>query len=756
MPSKNRNQDALGYHSQEPKGKIAVVATKPVATQGDLALAYSPGVAVPCLAIAENIEDVYKYTAKGNLVGVISNGTAVLGLGNIGPEASKPVMEGKGVLFKKFAGIDIFDIEIAETDADKFIEIVKSLEPTFGGINLEDIKAPESFKIETELKKKMKIPVMHDDQHGTAIISAAALLNALIVVKKKIENIQIVINGAGGAAIACAQLYISLGASRKNIVMFDSKGAIDKYRENIDPTKAMFATDRKLRTLSQAMVGADLFVGLSIADVLTAKDVQAMADNPIVFALSNPDPEIAYDLAMSSRSDIVMATGRSDYPNQVNNVLGFPYIFRGALDVRATAINEEMKLAAVKAIAELAKENVPEMVIKAYGDNKISFGKEYLIPKPIDPRLITSISPAVAKAAIASGVARIEITDWEAYDLELQHRIGIDQKIMSRVISRARSNPRTVVFAEADHPKILKAAQMLKDDGVAHPILLGNHDKIKKLLVEYDLDLECPIIDPDEDKERTDRFANELFEKRKRKGVTRATANQLARDGNYFGCMMVELGDADAFISGLTNHYSTAIKPALQVIGMEKGINRVAGMYIIMNSNGTYFFADTTVNVNPTAEELVDIIGLTSNAVRFFDREPRMAVLSYSNFGSSEGNIPKLAQKAVLLAKEKFPDLIIDGDLQANVALDKKMLKEAYPFSELCPDGANTLIFPDLTSGNIAYKLLMQIGNADAIGPILLGMNKPVHVLQLGSSVREIYNMAAIAVVDAQYHVSKN
>ncbi len=755
MNSKNRKENALNYHSQEPKGKIEVTSTKPVSTQSDLALAYSPGVAVPCLEIAENKDGVYKYTAKGNLVAVITNGTAVLGLGNIGPEASKPVMEGKGVLFKKFAGIDVFDIEVAENDPDEFIKIVKSLEPTFGGINLEDIKAPESFKIETELREKMQIPVMHDDQHGTAIISAAGLLNALELVNKKIAKVQIAINGAGGAAIACASLYVALGASRENIVMVDSEGVIRADRSGLNPMKAAFATTKNLSTLDDAMKGTDVFIGVSRGNVVSPELIKSMADDPLVFALANPDPEIAYDTAMATRNDIIMATGRSDHPNQVNNVLGFPYIFRGALDVRATTINEEMKLAAVKSIAQLAKEPVPEMVVKAYGNQKISFGREYLIPKPLDPRLITTISPAVAKAAIESGVARHKIDNWDTYDLELQKRIGIDQKIMSRIVSRARKDPKRVVFAEANHPKILKAAQMMKEDGIGHPILLGNIAKIKKLILENELDFSCEIIDPEESPEKIRVFADILYDKRKRKGITPITAQRLAKERNYFGCLMVECGEAEAFISGLTNNYSAAVRPALQVIGMEEGIRKVAGMYIILNKNGTYFFADTTVNVNPTAEDLVEIIGMTARGVRFFDSEPRIAALSYSNFGSSEGDIPDKVQKAVKMAKERFPNTVIDGDLQANVALNKELLNGVYPFSDLCPDGANTLIFPDLTSGNIAYKLLMEIGNAEAIGPVLLGMNKPVHVLQLGSSLREIYNMAAIAVVEAQNHSTK-
>ncbi len=751
MGIKIRKEDALNFHTQGQPGKIEVVPTKPLGSQMDLALAYSPGVAEPCKEIEENSENVYKYTSKGNLVGVISNGTAVLGLGNIGPEASKPVMEGKGVLFKKFAGIDVFDIEIDEEDPDKFIQIVKSLEPTFGGINLEDIKAPESFIIEETLKEQMNIPIMHDDQHGTAIISASALINALELVNKKIEDVTIVVNGAGAAAIACTKLYVSLGAQKKNIIMCDSKGVISTSRQNLDASKSLFATDKKLETLSDAISGADFFLGLSVADILTQNDIKSMADNPIVFALANPNPEIAYDLAVNSRDDLIMATGRSDHPNQVNNVLGFPYIFRGALDVRATAINEEMKLAAVHAIAALAKETVPDMVNKAYGDQKIQFGKDYLIPKPLDPRLITTISPAVAKAAMDSGVAKVNITNWEEYDLDLQKRIGIDQKLISRIISRARKNPKRVVFAEAHDLRILKAAQTIIDEEIAFPILLGKRDIVNKLIKENNLDLgDATIIDTYEEEERVKKYAEFYYQKRKRKGVTLYDATKLMRERNLFGAMMVQHGEADGLISGLTKDYPKTILPALQVIGMEDEVRRVAGMYIIITKKGTFFFSDTTVNVNPTPEELVDIIGMTARGVKFFDVEPRMAVLSYSNFGSSKGEIPEKAQKAVKMAKEKYPNLIIDGDIQANVALDTTIQKEVYPFSELAEKGANTFIFPNLAAGNIAYKLLMEIGGAETIGPILLGMNKPVHVLQLGSTVRDIVNMAAIAVVDAQ------
>lgn len=757
MSLKIRREAALQYHMQGKPGKIEVVPTKILSSQLDLALAYSPGVAEPCKEIAANKDEAYKYTAKGNLVAVISNGTAVLGLGNIGADAAKPVMEGKGVLFKKFAGIDVFDIEINETDPDKFIHIVQSLEPTFGGINLEDIKAPECFKIEAALREKMNIPVMHDDQHGTAIISGAALINALELAGKKISEIKMVVNGAGAAAISCTRLYLELGLKKENLVMCDSKGVINKDRADLDEIKKEFATSRKIKTLQEAMQGADVFVGLSKADILTPDDIRAMAPNPIVFALANPNPEIDYHVAKKSRPDLIMATGRSDHPNQVNNVLGFPYIFRGALDVRATEINEPMKLAAVYALAALAKEPVPDIVVRAYGEEKLTFGPDYLIPKPLDPRLITTVAPAVAKAAMESGMARQPIIDWGEYHHQLLQRIGLDQKLMSRIIDRAKKNPKRVVFAEAHHHKILKAAQVLQDEGIANPILLGNRAEIEELIQEHSLELNCPIIDPSDDNRKLEHFARILHNKRQRKGLTYRDCLQLMRDRNYFGAMMVETGEADALVSGLTKDYPKTILPALHCIGMADGVSRVAGMYIIMNSKGTYFFSDTTVNLNPTAEELVDIIALTARGVRFFDIEPRIAVLSYSNFGSSKGEVPEKTSAAVRMAKQKFPDLIIDGDIQANVALNTSLQQENFPFSALAKDGANTLIFPNLAAGNIAYKLLMEIGGAEAIGPVLLGMKKPVHVLQLGSSIREIVNMAAIAVADAQlYEQSSN
>ncbi|SDA47052.1 malate dehydrogenase (oxaloacetate-decarboxylating)(NADP+) [Algoriphagus alkaliphilus] len=751
MTIKIRKQDALNYHSQGSPGKIEVIPTKPVSSQIDLALAYSPGVAEPCKEIAADMENVYKYTAKGNLVAVITNGTAVLGLGDIGPEASKPVMEGKAVLFKKFAGIDVFDLEIDEKDPKKLIQIIKSLEPTFGGINLEDIKAPECFEIEQTLRQQMKIPVMHDDQHGTAIISGAALMNGLEIVNKKIGDIKLVVSGAGAAAISCIRFYVSLGVKKENIIVCDKDGVIRLDRQDLTDIHRDFATNINIHHIREALPGADVFLGLSAGNIITQEMIKSMAPNPIVFALANPDPEITYDLAIAAREDVIMATGRSDHPNQVNNVLGFPYIFRGALDVRATVINEEMKLAAAMAIAKLAKEPVPEIVNKAYGDLNMAFGRLYLIPKPVDPRLITTIAPAVAKAAIESGVAKKMIHDWEAYELELQKRIGIDQRLMSIVIGRAKKDPKRVVFGEADNLKILKAAQSLRDEKIAVPILLGNREKILSMIENNALDLaNVIIIDPMEETEMIKNFGKFLYEKRMRKGMTLHDANRLVKERNYFGAMMVETGSADAFISGLTRDYPKTILPSLQTIGVKKGVNRVAGMYIMNTPKGPYFFADATVNLNPSAEELVEIIGLTANAVKFFNMEPRIALLSYSNFGSAQGDIPTKMSKATALAKVKYPDLIIEGEMQANVAFNQELQREIYPFSALAQNQVNTLIFPDLASSNIAYKLLAELGNAEAIGPILLGMGKPVHILQLGSSIREIVNMVAIAVVDAQ------
>lgn len=752
--AKFRKQDALDYHSQGKPGKIEVVPTKPHSSQRDLSLAYSPGVAEPCLEIEKNPEDAYKYTAKGNLVAVISNGTAVLGLGNIGALASKPVMEGKGLLFKIFADIDVFDIEVDATDVDTFVNTVKAISPTFGGINLEDIKAPECFEIERRLKEELKIPLMHDDQHGTAIISAAALINACELAKKKIEKVKIVVNGAGASAISCAKLYIAVGAKKENIIMLDSKGVLRTDRYDLDEQKKLFATsNKKLNTLAEAMKDADVFVGLSKGNVVDKKMVQSMAKRPIVFALANPTPEIAYDEAMAARPDIIMATGRSDHPNQVNNVLGFPFIFRGALDVRATQINEAMKLAAVYAIAQLTKEAVPDSVNLAYSSKNIVFGPEYIIPKPIDPRLIYTVAPAVAKAAIESGVAQKKITNWDAYVQELINRLGLDNKLIRNVSDKAKQNPKRVVFAEADHYKILKAAQQVADEGIAKPILLGDVEKINKLIAENNLDLgDIPIIDPrsKDEEERRMAFGDLFFKKRQRRGFTLYEARKIMRERNHFGAMMVETGAADALISGLTRKYSDPIRPALQIIGVQEGVKRVAGMYIMNTKQGPFFFADTTMNVNPTAQDLVDITVLTANSVKQFNIVPRIAMLSYSNFGSAEGDVPNKVREAVDILHKNYPGMIVDGELQANFALNNELLKEQFPFSDLVDKKVNTLIFPNLASGNIAYKLIQELAGAEAIGPVLIGMKKPVHILQLGSSVREIVNMVTIAVIDAQ------
>lgn len=720
-----------------------------------MALAYSPGVAEPCLRIAENKEDVYKYTAKGNLVAVISNGTAVLGLGDIGPEAGKPVMEGKGLLFKIFADIDVFDLELDTKSVDEFVKIVKALEPTFGGVNLEDIKAPECFEIERRLKEEMNIPVMHDDQHGTAIISAAALLNACDLQKKKMDKIKIVVNGAGAAAISCTRLYVSLGAKKENIVMCDRSGVIRNTRDKLDEIKAEFATTRKVDTLAEAMKDSDVFIGLSSADCVTEEMLKSMAKNPIVFAMANPNPEINYELALKSRKDLIMATGRSDYPNQVNNVLGFPYIFRGALDVRATGINEPMKIAAVKAIADLARKPVPEAVNMAYNETNIKFGKHYIIPKPIDLRLMTNVSMAVAKAAIESGVARKTIADWDAYEEELKRRLGLDDAIMRAITNKAKSDPKRVVFAEADNYKILKAAQIVRDENIAIPVLLGNKDIIRQLIQDNALDLEgVEIIDIMQEPARSKKYAESLYKRRQRKGVTLVDALKFMKDRNYFGASMVEYGEADAMISGLTKNYATTIKPALQVIGTEKG--RVAGMYMMMTKRGPVFFGDTTVNVDPSAEELVDLTLLIERAVSKLNIKPRIALLSYSNFGSNEGLIPGKVRKAVEILHAKHPDMVVDGEMQANFAMNNALLKDNFPFSRLADAPANTLIFPNLESGNIAYKLLQELGGAEAVGPILLGLNKPVHIVQLGSSVREIVNMVTLAVLDAQGKEQEN
>lgn len=748
-----RKEQALEYHASGRPGKIEVVPTKEAKTQRDLSLAYSPGVAEPCKEIFNNVEDVYKYTAKGNLVAVISNGTAVLGLGDIGPEASKPVMEGKGVLFKIFADIDVFDIEINEKDPEKFVQIVKALEPTFGGINLEDIKAPECFYIEQQLKQQMNIPVMHDDQHGTAIISGAALLNALELQKKKIEKVRFVVNGAGAAAMACTQLYVALGARYENFILFDKDGVLHEGRTDLDTIRRKFAVKRSEITLDKAMKDADVFLGLSVGNVVTQDMVKSMAKNPIVFAMANPDPEISYEDATAVRKDIIMATGRTDYPNQVNNVLGFPYIFRGALDVRATQINEAMKLAAVKSLAELAKSAVPDIVNMAYNQTNMSFGPEYIIPKPLDPRLLSTVAPAVAKAAVESGVAQKKITNWDAYVLELNKRLGLDNQLLRVIGNKARRDPKRLVFAEADNQKILKAASIIYDEGVAYPILLGDPIKINRIAEEYNIDIsDLPIIDPRSDEMESKReFYGELFfKKRQRRGFNHYESLKIMKDRNHFGCMMVETGDADAMLSGLTKNYAEAIRPALQIIGTEEGVKKIAGMYLLLTKKGPLFLADTTVNFNPTAEELADIAMMVAKEIRNFNLTPRIAMLSYSNFGSSDSPEAKLVAEATRILKQRNPSLVVDGEMQGSMAFNKEILRDNYPFSELVDEDVNVLIFPNLTAGNVAYNLLKEVGGADAIGPILLGLKKPVHVLQLGSTVRSIINMALVAVVDAQ------
>lgn len=755
MQNELKKQQALEYHAKGRPGKIEVVPTKEAKTQRDLSLAYSPGVAEPCMEIYRNPEDVYKYTAKGNLVAVISNGTAVLGLGNIGPEAGKPVMEGKGVLFKIFADIDVFDIEINETDPVKFCQIVKALEPTFGGINLEDIKAPECFYIERTLKKEMNIPIMHDDQHGTAIISAAALLNALEIQEKDIAQIKIVINGAGAAGMSLTQLYIALGAQYQNVTMFDKDGVLHSDRTDLDEVKQKFAVDPSLAniTLADAMKDADVFVGVSVGNVVTQDMVKSMADKPIIFAMANPNPEITYDLATAVRPDLIMATGRTDYPNQVNNVLGFPYIFRGALDVRATTINEEMKLAAVHALAELTKQPVPDLVNLAYNEKNITFGPSYIIPKPLDPRLLATVAPAVAKAAIDSGVARKEIADWEAYKLELNKRLGLDNQLLRAIGQKARKDPRHVVFADAENLKVLKAARICLDEGICYPVLLGD-EKIITELAEKNIIVisDMPIIDPKSDKVKGKReeYAEIFFNKNGRKGYNLYEANRLMKDRTHFGLMMVETDEVDAILTGPSKDYPKLIKPVINIVGTEKGVNKYAGMYIIETKRGPIFLADATINYNPNAEELADITLLVANEIQNFNIKPKIAMLSYSNFGSSNGAEAKLVANARKIVKQKRPDLIVDGDIQGIMAFNNELLKENYPFSELIDQNVNTLIFPNLAAGNIAYNLLKELGNMDAIGPVLLGSKKAVQVLQLGSQIRQIVNMALVAVLDAQ------
>ena len=751
--SKITKQEALDYHSSGKPGKIEVVPTKPYASQRDLSLAYSPGVAEPCIKIAENKDDAYKYTSKANLVAVITNGTAVLGLGNIGPLAAKPVMEGKGLLFKIFADIDVFDIEIDASDPELFIQTVKAISPTFGGINLEDIKAPEAFEIERRLKEELDIPIMHDDQHGTAIISSAALLNALELAKKSIDKVKLVVSGAGPSALACCMLYQTLGVKLENIFMFDSKGLLHKKRTDIDEMKALFAVHEKEISFEDAFKKADVFLGLSRAGLVSKEMIASMAKDPIVFALANPDPEISYQEASSVRKDIIMATGRSDNPNQVNNVLGFPFIFRGALDVRATTINEEMKLAAVKAIAALAKETIPEEVLEAYGEKNISFGRDQIIPKPLDPRLIYHVAPAVAKAAMDSGVAKNPIKDWDKYENELKNRLGLDNKLVRDITSKAQSNPKTVVFPEADNVKILKAAQVAYEEGVAFPILLGKKQRILQLIKEYAIELpEIVIIDPKSEEEEKRRISYGLafFERRKRKGFTEFEAIQIMRERNHFGAMMVDQGDADAMITGLTRSYRSSVSPAIRIVGLEKDVNTVSGMYILNSKRGPLFLADTTINLNPSAEQIAEITYNVSKIIRRLKVTPKIALLSYSNFGSSPGPDSEKMAKAVEILHEKHPTLIVDGEIQANFALNKELMNEKFSFSQLANKEVNTLIFPNLSAGNISYKLLQQLIDADAIGPILVGLKKSIHVLQLGSSVREIINMIKIAVIDAQ------
>lgn len=749
--------EALHYHAKGRPGKIEVIPSKETATQRDLTLAYSPGVAEPCLAIAENPEDVYKYTAKGNLVAVISNGTAVLGLGDIGPEAGKPVMEGKGLLFKIYADIDVFDIELNTKDVEEFIRTVKILEPTFGGINLEDISAPACFEIEDRLKAELNIPVMHDDQHGTAIISSAALLNALEIVGKDITQVKFVVNGAGASASSCTKLYLSLGAQKKNIFMFDSKGLIHPERTNLDGKKTEFAngTIPASTSLEEAIRDADVFIGLSKGNVLSKEMVKSMAHDAIVFAMANPTPEISYEDAIDARPDIIMATGRSDYPNQVNNVLGFPYIFRGALDVRSKVINEEMKLAAVRALAALAKEPVPDIVNMAYGKDQLAFGREYIIPKPVDPRLLTTVAPAVARAAMETGVAKFPITDWDAYEAQLAKRLGLDNRLTRAIVNKAKQNPKRVVLADAENLAVLKAAQQVIHEGIAHPILLGNRAKIEQILEENRMSLEgVEIIDPrmpvsETEHTRLAEYGDLFYKSRQRKGITATDARNMMRQRNYYGAMMVSQGQADAMVGGMTRNYPDTIRPALQVVGRQEGVQSVSGMYILMSRFGPLFLADTTVNFNPTVEQLVEIAELCARQVSKYNIKPRLALLTYSNFGSANGEDAVKMRRAVEILRAKHPDLIVDGEMQAHLPLNPELLKEHYPFSSLADGGANVLLFPNLSASNVAYNLVKEVAGIERIGPVLLGIKKPIHLLQLGSTTREIVNMIAIAAVDA-------
>jgi len=752
MSKDNKRREALLYHAKPTPGKIQVVPTKKYATQRDLSLAYSPGVAEPCLEIAKDVNNVYKYTAKGNLVAVITNGTAVLGLGDIGPEASKPVMEGKALLFKIFSDIDVFDIEVDATDIDKFVETVKAIAPTFGGINLEDIKAPESFEIERRLVEELNIPVMHDDQHGTAIISSAALLNALELANKKIADVKLVVSGAGSAALACANLYVLLGVNPDNIIMFDKEGVLSSERTDLSDLQKRYSKAKPNTNLQQALMGADVFLGLSAGNILTPDMLLGMANDPIVFAMANPIPEIDYNLAIATRKDIIMATGRSDFPNQVNNVLGFPYIFRGALDVRATKINEAMKMAAVKALACLAKQSVPEQVNIAYGETKLNFGRDYIIPKPFDPRLIAEVAPAVAKAAMESGVAQIEITDWEKYKDELLERLGSDNKMVRLLANRAKTDPKRIVFAEADHLDVLKAAQIVLEEGIGIPILLGNKEIILELKEEIGFDAEVAIFDPktkEEDARRL-RFAEKYWEARRRRGITLLDAQKWMRERNYFAAMMVIEGEADALVTGYSRSYPSVVKPMMELVGKAPGVTRMATANMMMTPRGPMFLSDTAINPNPSAKDLVQIALMTAKVVKMFGMQPVIAMVSFSNFGSSSVESAAKVREAVAFLHEEHPDLIVDGEIQTDFALNPDMLKSKFPFSKLAGQKVNTLIFPNLESANITYKMLKELYKVDSIGPIMLGMDKPVHIFQLGASVEEMVNMAAVAVVDAQ------
>jgi malate dehydrogenase (oxaloacetate-decarboxylating)(NADP+) len=751
--AKITKEDALRYHAEGRPGKIEVIPTKPYSTQYDLSLAYTPGVAEPCLDIEKNLDDAYLYTAKGNLVAVISNGTAVLGLGDIGALAGKPVMEGKGLLFKVFADVDVFDIEVNEKDPKKLIEVIKAIAPTFGGINLEDIKAPECFEVEQTLKKLLDIPVFHDDQHGTAIISAAGLLNALEITGKKIDQVKLVVNGAGASAISCTKLYVSLGMKLENIIMVDSKGVISTERTDLNDEKLKFARNVKIKTLAEALVGADMLLGLSVGNIVKGDMIKKMAKDPIIFAMANPNPEISYEEAMAARNDLIFATGRSDYPNQINNVLGFPFIFRGALDVRAKTINEEMKIAAVKALAALTKEDVPDKVNRAYKSKNLIFGREYIIPKPLDPRLITTVAPAVARAAMESGVARKPITDWAAYHVELLKRLGLHNQLVNEIRSKAKAHPKRILFGNANNYKVLKAAQVVEHQGIGIPVLLGNKEELGRIARENNLEIsDIQVVDhlsPLEE-ERRKRYAQLLFEKRKRKGLTLDESLEKMYDQHYFGVMMVESGDTDAFLSGFSTKYSDTIRPALQICGTNNSLNHIAGMYILITKKGPFFFADTTVNIQPEGQTLVDTTLLTAREVRKFGVEPIIAFVSYSNFGSSIEGSPEREREAIRILHEKHPQLMVDGEMQANIALNKEIRRKLFPFSKLGDHDVNTLIFPNLSSGNIAYKMMQEIGGAEVIGPILMGLKKPIQVLQIESSVPEIVNMAAICVVGAQ------